>query len=236
MARCIVFDIWGTYGHFRKPYSTNSSLSYFFPTKPTIVGILAAIVGFQKDSYYGLIDTMKVSLIIRDKEKLRKGIFTINYENTKKSFFENSPVNVELLLNPKYTIFLYIDENLSKENEKLKNFYSFLLNNLKKHQSAYTVSLGSAFCIANFKFFEEMEAIHEKEKDIIINSIFPKTIGNKIKISKDNHIIIENMPYILDNNRKPIEFMDFYADIRGDGLILKDGSYYKVGNENVIFF
>ena len=234
--KCLVFDIWGSYGHFRKPYSTNSSLTYFFPTKPTVIGILAAIVGYQKNSYYDLIDKTKLSLIIRNKEKLRKDIFTINYENTKKPSFENSPVNVELLLNPRYTILFYIDENLLRDNEKLKNFYDLLVNNLKNHQSVYTLSLGSAFCIANFKFEDEFKAISTKGQNVIINSIVPKNSDTKIKINGDNHLIIENMPYVLNNDRKPTSFMDFYADIKGDGPMLKEASYSIVGNENVIFF
>lgn len=234
--KCIVFDIWGNYGHFRKPYSTNSSLTYFFPTKPTIIGILAAIVGLQKNSYYDLIDRIKVSLIIRNSEKIRKNIFTINYENTKKTYFEHSPVNVELLLNPRFTILLYISEESYRNDERLKNFYTSLMNNLKEHKSVYTVSLGSAFCIANFKFQDEVEIRPTKGQNIVINSIVPKTTEIRIKIVKDNHLIIENMPYVLNNERKPTRFMDFYADIKGNGPMLKEASYYIVGNENVIFF
>ena len=44
----IVFELWGDYAHFRKFYTTSSPLTYPFPPKPTIIGILSSILGFDK--------------------------------------------------------------------------------------------------------------------------------------------------------------------------------------------
>ncbi len=44
----VVFRYRGRYGHFRKPYSNVSSLSYPFPPRTAIAGLLGAILGVKK--------------------------------------------------------------------------------------------------------------------------------------------------------------------------------------------
>ncbi len=45
----VVFRYHGRYGHFRKPYSNVSSLSYPFPPRTAIAGLLGAILGVKKE-------------------------------------------------------------------------------------------------------------------------------------------------------------------------------------------
>jgi len=45
----VVFRCRGRYGHFRKPYSNVSSLSYPFPPRTAIAGLLGAILGIGKE-------------------------------------------------------------------------------------------------------------------------------------------------------------------------------------------
>lgn len=230
--KCIVFDIWGTYGHFRKPYSTNSSLTYFFPPKPTIIGLLAGIAGLEKNSYHHLAQNIIVSIVLKNKKNMHKKIFTLNYVNTKKNYFENSPVNVELLLNPEYRIYVSLKND---EDTALQELFKKLKENISNHKSVYTVSLGSAFCLANFNFIGVFDLELKSGNSVLIHSVIPRD-GNKIVIDKDNHVIIENMPHRLNSERKPVEFCDFYGDIKGDGLKVSDTSYYQIGDKNVIFF
>lgn len=51
MNSILVFDLWGDLGHFKKPYTTTSPLSYAFPPRPTVAGIISAIVGLKKEEY-----------------------------------------------------------------------------------------------------------------------------------------------------------------------------------------
>ena len=46
----ISFRYFGRYGHFRKPYSNVSSLSYPFPPRTAIAGLLGAIIGVPKEA------------------------------------------------------------------------------------------------------------------------------------------------------------------------------------------
>ena len=49
--RVIVFDVWGDYAHFRKNYSTSSPLTYSFPPRTALSGLIGAIAGLDKSNY-----------------------------------------------------------------------------------------------------------------------------------------------------------------------------------------
>ncbi len=36
----LIFNLWGDLGHFKKPYTTTSPLSFAFPPRPTLAGII----------------------------------------------------------------------------------------------------------------------------------------------------------------------------------------------------
>ena len=49
MSKIIIFDIWGDYAHFKKPYTTTSPLTYSIPSRTALTGIIGAIMGIRKD-------------------------------------------------------------------------------------------------------------------------------------------------------------------------------------------
>jgi CRISPR-associated protein Cas5h len=46
------FDVCGKFAHFRKFYANSTALSYSLPPRTTILGMIAAILGLPRDSYY----------------------------------------------------------------------------------------------------------------------------------------------------------------------------------------
>ena len=51
-SKVVVFDIKSKLAHFRKINSNSSSLTYIVPPRTTILGIIAGILGRERDSYY----------------------------------------------------------------------------------------------------------------------------------------------------------------------------------------
>lgn len=45
-------ELAGKFAHFRKYYSNNTALSYLIPPRTTIMGMLASMLGSEKDTYY----------------------------------------------------------------------------------------------------------------------------------------------------------------------------------------
>lgn len=82
--RLLIFDLKGQLGHFRKFYTTSSSLTYTFPPRTVVTGLIAGILGRERDTYYEefSIGNCKVGISIRT--AVRKIMQSVNYTRTKK--------------------------------------------------------------------------------------------------------------------------------------------------------
>ena len=70
----IQFDISGKFAHFRKYYANNTALTYSLPPRTTVMGILAAILGRSRDSYYEEFSSDKILIGIAIKTPIKKKI------------------------------------------------------------------------------------------------------------------------------------------------------------------
>ncbi len=77
--RLLVFDLVGAFAHFRKYDTNSSSLSYTFPPRTTLTGIIAAMLGIERDEYYETFSTDKCKVALSVLHPLRKHIHTVNY-------------------------------------------------------------------------------------------------------------------------------------------------------------
>lgn len=94
----LVFKLQGKMAHFRKYYSNSTALSYHIPPVTTIKGILAGLLGYERDSYYKMFandqcrigiavdyplkkitQTMNLMKIERPSELPGKGVHTQNH-------------------------------------------------------------------------------------------------------------------------------------------------------------
>lgn len=48
----LAFHLRGKMAHFRKYYSNSSALSYWVPPRTTVIGIIAGLLGMERDTYY----------------------------------------------------------------------------------------------------------------------------------------------------------------------------------------
>lgn len=74
----ISFDISGKIAHFRKYYSNNTALSFSIPPRTTIMGMLAAICGMPKDSYYEKFSSENLNIGIALLSRSKKTIHRLN--------------------------------------------------------------------------------------------------------------------------------------------------------------
>ncbi|MGQ9622932.1 MAG: CRISPR-associated protein Cas5 [Candidatus Caldatribacteriaceae bacterium] len=83
MVNVVVFDLVGPFAHFRKYYTNSSSLSYTFPPRTVLMGTVAAILGWERDSYYGRLGLSEARFAVVIKAPIRHLIQTVNYIRTK---------------------------------------------------------------------------------------------------------------------------------------------------------
>lgn len=76
--RGISFELKGKMAHFRKYYSNSTALSYMVPPITTVKGIIAGLLGYERDTYYKIFsqENCKVSIMIL--AKIKKVTQTMN--------------------------------------------------------------------------------------------------------------------------------------------------------------
>ncbi|MFP3209080.1 MAG: CRISPR-associated protein Cas5 [Nitrososphaeria archaeon] len=78
----VSFDVRGYMAHFRKVFSNSTSLTYMFPPRTTIMGMIAAAMGKPRDSYYEELSPERLRLAVRLLTEVRKLKLSENYLNT----------------------------------------------------------------------------------------------------------------------------------------------------------
>lgn len=77
----IQFNLQGKMAHFRKYYSNSTALSYYVPPVTTIKGILAGVLGMERDSYYKLFSNQQCQIAISVQSRIKKITQTMNLLN-----------------------------------------------------------------------------------------------------------------------------------------------------------
>ena len=173
--RVLVFDIWGDFAHFKRIETTTSPLTYPFPIGTALSGMVAAIIGLERDSYYEIFSPSNFFFGIRILNPIRKTRINLNFINTKYGFRlwdairngkpPHTQIPLEFIRSPKYRIYLHISPSLADVHRKLKNY-------LEKHESVYTPYLGISELLANFRFIGEFDGKPAKIKEEVeIHSI-----------------------------------------------------------------
>ncbi len=249
----IVFDIWGDYGHFKKIYTTTSPLSYDFPPKTAIYGIIGAFLGYDKEEYLKYInkDTTQIALKIINplqktnfalnlidtkKDKIKKYNISINKKDKIKIYSLNlipnrTQIRFEMLKNPKYRLYVRLTDE--KLHSKLKNL-------LAQHKSIYTISLGLSELIANFEYIGEFKVEKKaSNKYISINSIIRRDnlINDSVSLEMDKEYLFSKIPNEMDEDRITTEYIDIFYERGGNPINCKVKEYYYVPelNENIVF-
>ncbi|MBD3287460.1 type I-B CRISPR-associated protein Cas5 [candidate division KSB1 bacterium] len=187
MNKLLVFDVWADYAHFRTYYTTSSPLSFGFPPKPTLYGLISAIIGLEKEEndYLRYFQNSACRMAVCISSRLRKVRWTINLINTKDqrgdSLFlpikkgahaPRTQIRTEFVKDPRYRIYF------QHQNEAI---YQKLKDNLHAHTAVYTPVFGLSELLANFQYVAEVEATEKQSADWIeLHSIVPEsTLANE---------------------------------------------------------
>lgn len=252
MDKVIGFELSADMAFFRRGYTTTSTLTYSFPPKTVISGLLAGVLGKQESEYREVFNTSSIALVIAS--PLRKLFMKQNLLYTKGSpgeaYYRSEKrlqVPFHYILHPRYRIYFYAEGDI----------YDQLKYMLENRYTVYTPYLGVANCLANITYLGEF-GVSEKEvngSSISIDSIIPLDVLpiSSIDFNAGNNelrLVRERVPISMDNSRVVLKYSDiiFVEPLLGENgvihlskLTLTKGKYWQVScssgvKENVIFF
>jgi CRISPR-associated protein Cas5h len=179
--RCLSLHVSGDWAHFRRPEGNVVKRTYQIPPRTTVAGMLAAMAGLPRDSYYGLFAKDSSAIAIQPRfepasmnvptntldtmDDMRKASSgdapTIYYPDTSG---ERKQHNYEFLVDPEYRIDVWVEDNET---------YETLRTHLEEGTSIYTPSLGLSELLASVKYRgehhpESVEADAETAVDSVI--------------------------------------------------------------------
>ena len=235
MNKLLAFDIWGDYGYFRRGYTSTSTITFPFPSRTTISGLISGIVGLEKDSYHEIFNENNSKVGLRILNPIKKININLNYINTKEGFLlsdiKSNPrvqVQAEFLKDVKYRIYVSLNDNSLMEE---------LYYNLSEHKSVFTPCLGISECIADFKLaYDELFNLNlSNENDVEINSIILKNTSDLIIEPGKKYGIVKS-PGFMNSDRVVSKFLEYYYEENGKSIKVKNADCYSIGDENFVLY
>lgn len=232
--KCIAFDIWGEFAHYRKFYTTSSPLTFSIPPRTSIAGMIAAIIGLDKNEYLEYFDKNQAYIAIRLLHPVKKTRMSYNLTDTKglKMFYlfkNRTQVTFELLKDCKYRIYFY--HTNPAIYDKAKNY-------LEKHECYYTPCLGLSEYIANFEYVGEypIGAINGMQKIDII-SILPFNEDKvKVEFEENKEYFKDTLPCEMNESREITEYLKVLCERNCKPIRCSIDEFYIVEGEGAIVF
>lgn len=223
MDQLLVFDLVGPMAHFRKFYTNSSSLSYRVPPRTVLAGVIATLLGYERDTYYEELSLERARLGVALKAPVRTLMQTVNYLLTKNEGWDGSQghtqIPVELVL-PKppalhlrYQVyFTHTDTSLVEE----------LHQQLQGQRYRYPLYLGLTECpswVENPQCYsaDQLRILRDPSEVLLIQTAIPLSrLAGEVVLEHGLRIYKDRMPFDfhVDRRLKAVEEVLWEAEGR----------------------
>jgi len=250
-------DVGGKLAHFRKYYANNTAMSFSIPPRTTVMGMLAVILGRERDSYYEELASERIRISVRVLRPLKKTFHRLNFLSIKtKSDFDGSggriqtpfeivsgfDISKDMVV---YRLYISCSENGSDTFNDLKE-------KISQKQQLFALTLGTANFTASLldmRLFRAHE-IQEKEANgmVTIHSAVPSQAVERLDFDRSG---VEDSLQMIEEELLPADFVKNYdRELRKmnrtlfstspTGMRLElNRSYYQITNDeelqNILF-
>lgn len=168
----LAFDVRGSIGHFRRPDTTATQMTYPFITPTAAKGLVGAILGIED---FVTADQIGIELL-RPVRTVAQQMSMLG-KDTGAVF--NRPTTIELLVNPAYRLY-YTGEEYTEQ----------LATALTEEQSVYTTYLGAAYALTKpvlHRIYPEVTRATIAEQEIESKSVVPTALIKEISLKADRY-------------------------------------------------
>ncbi|MBA7524012.1 hypothetical protein ES705_16149 [subsurface metagenome] len=232
LEKVLVFDIKGPMAHFRKYYTNSSSLSYLFPPRTVVVGLIAGLLGLPSErhtkdrekTYYEKFDEKRCLVAVSLRSKVRRIMQTVNYIRTK-SLSEvdgsagGTQTPLEILLPESdneitYRLYFYHAD----EEEKIHND---LKQRLEEQRFLFPPYMGITEFLASIDYIGEGNISRNPNREVELNSVCKLKEVELDFSGKDLQYITEKMPTGFLNDRTPRKPEEYVLEVKGKLMKVK---------------
>ncbi len=241
---CLSFTVSGPFAHFRRIDATTEKLTYRVIPRTTVAGLLAAILGEPRDSYYQTFSREASAMAISPACSLQtQSIPMLTLPTTSGDIKSAEGVSGKTVIDPKTIAterkrrtFEYVVDAAYRIDLILDDTETFerLTDYLETGRSVYTPSLGKTECLASVDNVERL-TVEEGGDASAIASTVPEehavpTPGTPLQMERSPAFMEAD-----ENGRKTTGFASYvYAD-GGDHLSAPDAPVASVGDRTVCF-
>lgn len=214
----VIFDIEGKFAHFRKIYTNSSSLSYSVPPRTTIQGMIAAMFGLPRDSYYEQWSSQCLHIAVKKNSRTYNITQTVNYIKAVSIGELNQPkehtqIPFEIVAGidrVSYRVYVAFEE----EATTMK-----LSERVREGMFAYPPTLGTAFFLADITYVADTEFIEKAALDFVpISTVIQTDMVKELKV-EEFALLREKMPRDFARDRMLLPAYSYFVE--GSGLPLQ---------------
>jgi len=167
--RVLAFTLTGQFGHFRRGYATRTGLTYPFPPKTAIAGVIGAVLGIPKPHPAWTLDPEALAVAVKPNVPLRTLMIPITFRQAPPGRGSDAQlatlIPLEFLVRPSYTVYVSLaDEARMAE----------LQQRLEDHTCIYTPYLGITELIADLAYLGDGLARPEPPGAKEVATVVPK--------------------------------------------------------------
>jgi len=184
----VSFDLEGDFAAFKDPSVTTNQTVTVIPSKSALIGLLGAMLGVKRsnsfDSIYseGYLDLLKkTSTGIQVRSQVAKCTFFTNHRSLKED--KTKPYKTELLINPKYTIYVKSTDEINQA----------LFDRLNSNLFVFSPMLGHAYCPARISNVQRISGV--KEIDPAVACVSTVILDEVVEFKNNNSgVAFDNAP------------------------------------------
>lgn len=214
--KLISFRVSGQFAHFRKFYTNASSLSYLIPPRTVIIGMLASVLRYERDSYYEAFhpEKFKISTAVTRGNRIKKKMQNLNYlhpeyyrflcKGTGKIKSMHGQCKLELLMSESKTIDYTIYVGVVAE-DSLK-LLDDLETRIRQRDFGYGVYLGQRQFMADIDHLRiyPTEVIRFLEVSEFTDTLCLQEKG-ELDMTRDKnldtHMVVDQMPLHMEKEK-----------------------------------
>ncbi|KDE59361.1 CRISPR-associated protein Cas5 [Halostagnicola sp. A56] len=244
---CLSFTISGPWGHFRRIEGNIVKQTYRVIPRTTVAGLIAAMLGIERDGYYDLFAPGESLVAIEPTSKLRTMKLPMNTLSTadehlaslnprgKLSIKLPDPSkprqqhNYEVLVEPAYRIDVWLSDD--ERYEQLRSL-------LESGESYYVPSLGLSEYLATIDYHGQFPIESGPDGETVtVDSTVPEAVDSIVP-EPDTRYQVEQTPAFMERDkggRTTKAFVSYVYNPDGGSLRLADVSPQTVDDRSVVF-